>query len=74
MSYNYSKLKGKIKEVLDTQEKYAEMLNLSTTSINNKLNNKTPFSQDEIAKSIKLLNIDPLEVQQYFFTQKVEKN
>lgn len=74
MIYDYSKLNGKIKEVCNTQEVYANKLGLSATSVNNKLNNKTPFTQNEILKSMEILNIIPEELQQYFFTQKVEKN
>lgn len=71
MEYDYSKLKGKIREVFVTQEKYAEKLGISTTSINNKLNCKTYFTQSEISKSIELLKIKNDEIQLYFFTEKV---
>lgn len=72
--YNYNKLRGKIREIFGTQEKYAEELGISVTSINYKLNNKVPFTQDEITKSIKILNINSMEVQDIFFTLEIENN
>lgn len=71
MKYNYNKLKGRIKEFFGTQELFAESINLSTTSVNNKLNNKTPWTQDEIYSSILKLHINPNEIQEIFFTKEV---
>lgn len=74
IKYNYNKLKGRIKEYYDTQESFGKSINLSATSINNKLNNRVPFTQDEIFKSISNLHILSNEIQEIFFTQEVEKN
>lgn len=73
MKFDYSKLKGKIKEIFDVQSNYAKALNLSETSVTNKLNNITYFTQSEISKSIDLLNIPFDEIYSYFFTKEVEK-
>lgn len=72
-NYDYSKLRGRIIEKLGSIKKYAELLELSDTSISNKLNNKVPFNQDEILKSIdpEVLDIDVLDIPVYFFTKKV---
>lgn len=40
MQYNYDKLKGRIKEIFDTQENFANAINISSASVNYKLNNK----------------------------------
>ena len=78
MKFDYSKLKGKIIEVFGSQEAYAEKMNLSNTAISNKLNNKVPFSQLDIYKTLDLLNIMPSDLnftqclKDYFFTPKVE--
>lgn len=74
IKYDYSKLKGRIKEYFDTQENFANSLNLSATSINNKLNEKRSenFTQDEIFYSIQRLNIKPDELIDIFFKEKVE--
>lgn len=74
IKYDYSKLKGRIKEYFETQENFADSLDLSTTSINNKLNEKRNenFTQDEIFYSIQRLNIKPEELIDIFFKEKVE--
>ncbi len=72
--YDYNKLKGKIKEVFGTQDKYAEALGISSTALINKLTGKSYFNQPQIEVSIKVLNIDILDIDAYFFAQKVEKN
>lgn len=74
MKYDYSKLLGRIKEICKTQENYAEALEISATALNNKLNNKVFFTQEEINKSLSILDIKDDEIKQYFFTLKVEKN
>ena len=71
--YDYSKLKGRIKECFDTQSEFAQELKISDTSLSNKLNNKTPFDQDEIQESIEVFNLSPIETIEYFFTKKVDK-
>ena len=76
IKYDYSKLKGRIKEYFETQENFAISLGLSATSVNNKLNEKRSenFTQDEIFYSIQRLNIKPEELIDIFFKEKVEKN
>lgn len=71
--YDYSKLKGKIRECFSTQSDFAQMLEISDTSLSNKLTNKTFFNQDEIQKSIDIFKLNPVETIEYFFTIKVDK-
>lgn len=72
MSFDYSKLRGKIKEVFGRQEDFAAALLLSNVSLSAKLNNKVPFTQLEINKACEVLKI-PLEfIPVYFFTEKVK--
>ena len=73
MVFDYSKLRGKIREVFNTQEEFAKALGLSETSITNKLNNNRNFTQSEMKKIIELLSIQPDEINNYFFTERVEK-
>ena len=72
--FDYSKLRGLIREKLKSESKYAELMNLSLASVSGKLNSQTPFSLSEIDKTIELLNIDTKDIYEYFFTKKVEKN
>lgn len=67
MPFNYSKLRGKIREVFKTQEAFASAIGMSTTSLSSKLNNKIEFSQTEMAKAAELLNIHKEEIPGYFF-------
>lgn len=69
---DYSKLRGKIREVLGSESKYAILLDLSEASISAKLNGKVPFSIEEIDKSVKILEIPETQIYEYFFTKKVE--
>ena len=74
MEFNYDKLKGKIKEVVGTQSKLAEELDLDETTISNKLNNNTYFTQKEILNICLILNIPFEKIPEYFFKRKVREN
>lgn len=71
---NHDKLKGKIKEVLGTQGKLAEEIELDETTISNKLNSNTYFTQKEILKICSKLNIARNDIPEYFFKEKVREN
>lgn len=71
MEWKYDKLRGKIKEVFRTQDAFAEKLGIGRVSLSQRLNNQLEFSQDEIFKSCKLLNIELRDMHTYFFTLKV---
>lgn len=71
MSYDYSRLQGRIREKFGTQEKFATAINLSRVSLSLTLNSKREFTQDEINKSIKALDLLVEDIPAYFFKQKV---
>lgn len=73
IKYDYSKLKGRIREYFGTNKAFAESLNLSEQSIYNKLSEDTTntFTQDEIFYCIQRLNIKPEELIEIFFKEKV---
>ena len=71
---NHDKLKGKIKEVLGTQSKLAEELDLDETTISNKLNSNTYFTQKEILKICSILNIRKDKISEYFCKEKVREH
>lgn len=73
MNFNYSKLRGKIKEKFDTQDRFATSLGVSYTSLSMKLNNNWGFTQSEIIKSCELLDIPLDEIHLYFFTLSVKE-
>ena len=67
MSFDYSKLRGKIKEKCKTQEAFAAQLCISPTSLSEKLNNKSDFSHGEIVLACEKLDIPISAVSDYFF-------
>lgn len=67
MSYEYSKLKGRIKEVFGTQEAFAAAMGMSSAVLSARLNNVNNFSQAEIDLACKLLHIPDGEIRSYFF-------
>lgn len=72
MSYNYNKLRGRIVEKYGSLYKFAETLGISYNAISRKMNNKISFSQDDIIKWSKFLDIQPSEYKEYFFTLEVQ--
>ena len=72
MTIDYSKLKGRITEKFDTQQKFAEALGISERVLSDKLNNKTFWKQVEIDKSLNLLEINSEDIGVYFFNKKVQ--
>lgn len=68
IQYDYSKLKGRIKEVCGTQDALASRIGLGRVTLSQRLNNLSNFSQSEIAKMTKELNIPNEEIPIYFFT------
>lgn len=71
MEFDYSKLRGRIKEIFGTQDNFADSLNIGRVSLSQRLTGKLEFSQEEIMKSCELLKFDPAEIPSYFFTPKV---
>lgn len=67
--YNYSKLKGKIKEVFGTQEAFAKAIGCSAAYISQVFNGKSFFTQQVIDKAVKVLNISASEIGIYFFAK-----
>lgn len=74
MEFNYNKLRGKIKEVYGTQDNFAEALGIGRVSLSQRLNNSADFSNLEIFSACRLLGISQLEIAEYFFNPKVQKN
>lgn len=71
MIYDYSKLKGRIKEKGFTQEDIAKNINKDKSTVSLKLNNQSAFMQDEMMIIINLLDIPGEQIKEYFFTEKV---
>lgn len=73
MSFEYNKLRGRIREKFTTQEEFAAALGMSSVTLSSKLNGHTFFTQPQIKKACELLSINPNEVSDYFFVKMVQK-
>ena len=73
MSFQYNKLRGRIKEICLTNEEFAKRMGLSLAAISNKLNNKSQWTQPEIFKAVAVLMINSSDIPAYFFTPLVQK-
>lgn len=73
-SYDYSKLRGRIREKCGTQEKFAKSIKRSKPYLSNVLNGQAYFSQNDIVEGAKVLDIPVDEIGLYFFTIEVHKN
>lgn len=71
VTFDYSKLRGRIVEKCGSQKEYAKALGISESSMTSKLRGKTYFSQKEIEMSKHILDIEPGKVSSYFFTERV---
>ena len=68
---DYKKLKLKIKEVYETQEAFADVMEMSRTTLNQRLNGVVQWTTPDIVKACALLNIPLKDAHLYFFTPKV---
>lgn len=73
MEFDYARLRGRIREVCDTQDRFSELMGMSKATISAKLNNKSEFSQPEIVRAVKILDLRVDEISLYFFTPLVQK-
>lgn len=68
---NSNKLKGRIVEKGLTQADLAKALNLSTPTINQKLNNVRSMNLHEAFRIADLLNIPDSQFREYFFKNEI---
>ena len=76
INYDFDKVRGRIREKLGSEAKFAEMIGISPASLSAKFNNKTDFTANEITRAcdVDVLNIPINEIGINFFNQKVELN
>lgn len=72
MPFDYSKLKGRIVEVFNTQEAFAVAMGISTKALSQKMTGKRPWKQAEMQLAMLLLKESEDKIPQYFFTSKVQ--
>ncbi len=71
MACDYSKLRGKIKEVFGTQDAFAEAINIGRVSLSQRLTGKLDFTQNEINSACDVLGLNKSDIPIYFFAEKV---
>ena len=69
MKFNYSKLRGRIRECGFTQKQLAEAIGINKSSLSAKLNGQFAFTTNEVLAISKVLNIPLNEIGEYFFTE-----
>lgn len=71
VQFDYSKLKGRIVEKYGNQKKFAVKISMNPSTLSTRLNNGSQWTQTEILKSAKTLDISYKDIPSYFFAQKV---
>lgn len=71
--FDYSKLRGKIREVFGTEAIFAEKLQMSKGTLSFKLNGKAEWTNQEMVKATKLLGEPIAEINTLFFTERLGK-
>lgn len=65
--FNYSKLRGRIKELGFSESEIAKKINISKATISSRFNGNSEFSSKETDCLIDLLQISDNEIKDYFF-------
>lgn len=71
-AFDYSKLRGRIREKYGTEGCFADALGIGRVSLSKRLNNALDFSRIEMMRICDLLDIPPYEMHVYFFTKEVQ--
>lgn len=72
MAFNYSKLRGRIREKFGSEGRFANAMKMSKQTLSAKLNNRIQFTADEIRLAVSLLEISTDEIPAYFFVEEVQ--
>lgn len=70
MNFNYSKLRGRIREVFGSELRFCDQMPFNRSTLSQKLNGVTEFSQSEMLTAMKLLDIPTSKCDEYFFAVK----
>ena len=70
-SYDYSKLKGKLREKGFIYKTFGKIIGISEASVSERINNNAQFTQEEMEKSMIALDEPLSKVDEYFFTHLV---
>lgn len=71
MSYDYSKLKGRIIEIFGNNSAFARAMPISERALSLKLTGKRFWTQEQMERAIEILLLSKEDIPTYFFRQKV---
>lgn len=74
IEFDYSKLRGRIREIYGSYSKLSDELSFTTVTLSRKLNGKGYFGGDEIIELADALNIKEEDINDYFFNLIVRKD
>ena len=74
MTFNYSKLRGKIVEVYGSIAEFSDHSKMSRATIFSRFRGESNWRQDEIIEACNLLGIAQNEIATYFFDEQVVKS
>lgn len=69
--FDYSKLRGAIREKYDTEEAFSKAMRISRATLSAKLNQTKEFTHGEMVKACDLLGYSTADVSELFFTRRV---
>ncbi|MBD5555716.1 MAG: DUF739 family protein [Roseburia sp.] len=72
MAFDYNKLRGRIVEKYGSQIEFSKAMDWSERTLSKKMNGKIPWKQTDICTAIKLLGLSEDDIQEYFFSVKVQ--
>ena len=67
-TFDFSRLRGRIRMYFPTQAAFAEAVGMSESSLSKKLNGHTEWDAAEMRRTRELLEIPETELHLYFFT------
>lgn len=74
MVYDYSKLRGLIREKLGSEKVLAEKIKRDRSTLSQKMNNRVDFTSEEIFKISHILGISDNQIGLYFLLKKLRNS
>lgn len=74
MSFDHSKLRGRIREKYGTEQKFAAAMGMGRVSLSIKLNNEGDFTRKQMLKAAELLELEASQIPEYFFEAEAQKS
>ena len=69
MVQKFSKLRGAIYAKYTSLAEFSDDMGLSRAAVSNKMRGTTPWSAKDIRRACRLLEIEPLNIGEYFFCE-----